>query len=173
MIEPGEYRGEILEASMSESKDGKPYALIKARPDGMNESVAWFGSFSDTIIKSGNNTGKRVGDMTAKTIGSFGVDDFSKIESIEGKKCIFGVKHEPDEKNGGQLRAKVSYIRPPGNSKPLSAAGAAGLNKFRAAAIEAARSAPKDDVRAPANGASGGTGYDDHDYGAGGDEIPF
>lgn len=162
MLEAGEYRGTIIEATMNESQDGKPYALIKAKADGHPETVSWFGSFSQTVIKSGNNLGRKVGEMTAKTIGSFGCDDFAKIDLIEGKKCIFGVKHEPDERNGGQLRAKVSYIRPRGTSRPLTAAVAAGLNQFRAAAIEAARAAPKE---APTHvrGDADESGIDQHD----------
>lgn len=164
MIEAGEYRGTVLEASIGEKEGGAPYALIKARPDGINENVSWFGSFSQTIISTGRNQGKKVGDQTAEVIGGFGVTDFTKINALEGRPCIFGVKVETWE---GKLQAKISYIRPPGNAKAASPASIAGLNAFRASAIEAAKSAPKPDVAAPTAAAVGGGSS------GGDDDIPF
>lgn len=186
MIQPGEYKGEIIDASMNESDDGKVYALAKLRPDNMNEAVTWFGSFSDTIISAGFNEGKSVGDVTAATLGSIGWNaDFTSLKTIIGRMVTFGVKHEPDRKKQGEVRAKVSYIKPIGTGKPVSGASARELAaKFKGAAIEAARNAPKDQPtsgsKAPAtNGskapASGGGGYDDHNYGGNSadDDIPF
>ena len=182
MIQPGEYSGEIVDASMNESDKGSAYALVKLRPDGTNESVTWFGSFSDTIIGAGFNLGKSVGEVTAKTLGSIGWNcDFTNLDSIIGKRVTFGVKHEPDQKNAGQLRAKVSYLKAIGTTKPLAGATARELAaKFKGAALEAAKNAPKDQA-APTNGhnrsagSSKSGGYDDADYGApaGEDDIPF
>lgn len=166
MLAAGEYKGEIIDASMNEN-DGKAYALVKVKPDGSAETVAWFGSFSETVIGSGFNQGKVVGEMTAATLGTLGWDcDFTNLNTIIGKKVVFGVKHEPDQKNDGQIRAKVSYLKPVGSTKPLGAGTAKGLAaRFKGAALEAKRNAPKEAPPA-SNSASedfGPTEYGDTD----------
>ncbi len=137
-----DYVGTIVNAELQEH-DGKLSAVVIVRPDGDTQTARWFGSFSDTVIQKGDNAGKVVGEMTAATLGKFGVTDFTKIGQIVGQPVAFGVKHKPDKKDPNKSWAEVNFIRPPGSNKPATAAGLASLSKFRGAAINAARNAPK------------------------------
>lgn len=135
-----DYIGKIVNAELQEV-DGKVSAVVIVRPDGDTQTARWFGSFSDTVIQKGDNAGKVVGEMTATTLGKFGCVDFAKISAIIGMPVAFGVKHRTDDK--GKVWADVNFIRPPGSGKPATPAGLAGLNRFRGAAIAAAKNAPK------------------------------
>jgi hypothetical protein len=165
-----DYVGEIVNAELTEN-DGKVGAVVLCRPDGSPEVVRWYGSFSETVIQSGDNAGKMVGETTAATLGLFGCTDFSKIDMLIGKKVAFGVKHKPGIKDASKIFAEVSWIRPPRAKNPATSAGIASINKFRGAAIEAAKNAPKQPPPAarPAANASrqqrepGDDGYSDFD----------
>lgn len=135
-----DYIGEIVHAELTEN-NGKVGAVVIVRPDGSPETARWYGSFSETTISGGRNEGKMVGEVTAATLGEFGCTDFSKIGELKGMKASFGVKHKPGE--GGKIWAEVNFIHPPRVGKPVTSAGLAGINRFKGAAIEAARSAPK------------------------------
>lgn len=174
-----DYIGTIVSAELTEN-NGKVGAIVYVRPDGSAESCRWYGSFSETIMGgTGRNAGKAVGEVTAATLGEFGCTDFSKIgEVLPGQRVAFGVKHKPDEKDPNKVWAEVNFIRPPRVAKPVTSAGLAGINRFKGAAIEAARSAPKP-VAKPAALPRDTGGYDDTDYGNSGgggradDDIPF
>jgi hypothetical protein len=167
-----DYVGVIVSAELSET-NGKVGAVVIVRPDGSPETARWYGSFSETVISGGRNEGKMVGECTAATLGEFGVTDFSKIAELVGKSCAFGVKHKPGE--NGRTYVEVNFIRPPRPQRPVTPAGLSGLNRFRGAALEASRAAPKPAPRpAAADSGSSRGGYDDTDYsGAGDDDIPF
>lgn len=135
-----DYIGEIINAELQEN-NGKVAAIVVVRPGGSAETARWFGSFSETVISSGHNEGKMVGEVTAETLGRFGCSDFAKIGEIVGQKVAFGVKHKPGE--NGKVFVECNFIRPPGSNNPATAAGIASINRFRGAAIEAAKKAPK------------------------------
>lgn len=138
-----DYIGEIVSAELTEN-DGKVGAIVVVRAEGSAETARWYGSFSDTIISSGRNEGKAVGEVTAATLGEFGCSDFNKIgEVLRGQRCSFGIKHKPDKKDPSKTWAEVNFIHPPRTAKPVTSAGLAGINRFKGAAIEAARNAPK------------------------------
>lgn len=135
-----DYIGKIVNAELQEN-EGKLSAVVIVRPDGDTQTARWFGSFSDTVISKGDNAGKVVGELTAATLGKFGCVDFAKIGALIGMPVAFGVKHRTDDK--GKVWADVNFIRPPGSGKPATSAGLASLAKFRGAAIDAAKNAPK------------------------------
>src|SRR5688500_6345544 len=91
-----DYFGEIVTAELQEN-NGKIAAVIVVRPGGSVEAARWFGSFSETVISSGFNEGRVVGEITTETLGKFGCTDFAKIGDIVGQKVAFGVKHKPGE----------------------------------------------------------------------------
>jgi hypothetical protein len=152
-----DYIGEIVSAELTEN-NGKVGAIVVVRPDGSPETARWYGSFSETRISNGRNEGKIVGEVTAATLGEFGITDFSKIGDMKGQRVAFGVKHKPGE--NGKVWAEVNFIHPPRVAKPVTSAGLAGINRFKGAAIEAARSAPKRQT-APVNNGAAGAGDDD------------
>jgi hypothetical protein len=176
-----DYIGVIVSAELTEN-NGKVGAIVVVRPDGSPQTARWYGSFSDTVIGGqGRNAGKMVGEVTAETLGSFGCSDFSKIgDVLPGQRVAFGVKHKPDKDDPEKMWAEVNFIRPPRVAKPVTSAGLAGINRFKGAALEAARSAPKPAPK-PSSQQSGSGGHDDDygptDYGgggsSGGDDIPF
>lgn len=136
-----DYIGVIVNAEIQEI-NGKLSAIVIVRPDGSPETARWFGSFSDTVISGeGRNAGKMVGEVTAATLGEFGCTDFAKIGQIIGQNVAFGVKHKPGE--NGKVWVECNFIRPPRANNPATASGLAGINRFRGAAIEAAKKAPK------------------------------
>jgi hypothetical protein len=137
-----DYIGEIVNAELVEN-EGKVGAVVICRPDGSTETARWYGSFSETVITQGDNAGKMVGELTAATLGEFGCTDFSKIEVIIGKKVAFGIKHKPGIKDPSKTFAEVNFIRPPRAKNPATSAGIASINKFRGAAVEAAKRAPQ------------------------------
>lgn len=156
-----DYIGKIVNAEIEE-RDGKLSAVVIVRPDGDAQTARWFGSFSDTVISKGDNTGKVIGELTAATLGKFGCVDFGKINALIGMPVAFGVKHRTDDK--GKVWADVNFIRPPGSSKPASSAGLASLARFRGAAIDAAKNAPRPAIASkPAR--EPGDDYDDYDNG--------
>lgn len=157
-----DYVGEIVSAELTEN-NGKVGAIVMVRPDGSPETARWYGSFSETVISGGRNEGKMVGDVTAAILGEFGCTDFSKISQIKGSRCAFGVKHKPG--NDGKVWAEVSWIGRPRVAKPVTSAGLAGLNRFKGAAIEAARSAPKPAAQPNSNGSGPPPGRFDDEYG--------
>ncbi len=156
-----DYIGTIVSAELTEN-NGKVGAIVYVRPDGSPETCRWYGSFSETVISNGNNAGRMVGEMTAATLGEFGITDFSKIAEMKGMPVSFGVKHKPGD--GGKIWAEVNFIHPPRVAKPVTSSGLAGINRFKGAAIEAARSAPKRPP-APANGGNRQSGAHDDDFG--------
>jgi hypothetical protein len=174
-----DYIGVIVSAELTEN-NGKVGAIVVVRPDGSSQTARWYGSFSDTVIGGqGRNAGKMVGEVTAETLGSFGCSDFSKIGDIlPGQRVAFGVKHKPDPQNPEKVWAEVNFIRPPRAAKPVTSAGLAGINRFKGAAIEAARSAPKPppkpapERRNDADDDFGPTDYDQPARAAD-DDIPF
>ncbi len=183
MLQPSnDYIGVIVSAEMTESDKGAVGAIIVVRPDGLGETARWYGPFTETVISKGPNEGKIVGEMTAETIGKFGCSDFTKIASIVGQPCAFGIKHEPDKEDPNKMWAKVSFLRPPRVARPVTSSGLAGINRFKGAAIAAARSAPKPAPKAASLPRDNG-GYDDSGYGGGAgtsvgggggdDDIPF
>lgn len=138
-----DYIGVIVSAELTEN-NGKVGAIVYVRPDGSAESCRWYGSFSETVFASGRNEGKAVGEVTAATLGEFGCSDFSKIgEILPGQRVAFGVKHKPDKEDPNKVWAEVNFIHPPRAAKPVTSAGLAGINRFKGAAIEAARKAPR------------------------------
>jgi hypothetical protein len=153
-----DYVGEIVSADLQEN-NGKIAAIVIVRPDGSAETARWFGSFSETVISAGHNEGRMVGDVTAETLGRFGCTDFAKIAELVGKKVAFGVKHKPGE--NGKVFVECNFIRPPGAANPASAAGIASINRFRGAAIEAAKKAPKPAAKPPMR-EPGEDNYDAH-----------
>lgn len=164
-----EYVGEIVSAELTEN-NGKVGAIVIVRPDGSPESARWYGSFSETRISSGRNEGKLVGEMTAQTLGEFGCVDFGKIGDIKGQRVAFGIKHKPGE--NGKTWVEVSFIHPPRAAKPVTSQGLAGINRFKGAAIEAARGAPKPTPRAQQDGGDSEFGPTNYD-GPPDDDIPF
>lgn len=170
-----DYVGTIVSAELTESKKGSVGAVIVVRPDGASEVARWYGPFTDTVIKKGPNEGKIVGEMTAETIGKFGCSDFTKIGAIVGQACAFGIKHEQDEKDPSKFWARVSFIRPRRTARPVTSSGLAGINRFKGAAIEAARHAPKPNAKTPASkSATHDDDFGPTDYGqSGDDDIPF
>jgi hypothetical protein len=159
--ESNDYIGTIAAADLQEV-DGKLSAFVVCRPDGSNETARWFGSFSETVIKTGRNEGKMVGEMTAETLGQFGCTDFAKIAQLIGQRVAFGVKHKPSEKDPNKIFVECNFIRPPRAANPASAAGVASLSKFRAAAMAAAKNAPKPAAPPTRERESGEDNYDDH-----------
>lgn len=155
-----DYVGEIVSAELTEN-NGKVGAILVVRPDGSPETARWYGSFSETVIGSGRNQGKTVGETTAATLGELGCTDFSKVSELVGAKVAFGIKHKPGD--DGKIWVEVNYVAPPRQAKPVTASGLAGLNRFRAAAIEASKNAPKREKKAPPPASNGA--YDDRDYG--------
>ena len=155
-----DYIGEIVSAELTEN-NGKVGAIVVVRPDGSPETARWYGSFSETVISSGRNQGKSVGEVTAATLGEFGCTDFSKIGEIVGSKVAFGIKHKPGD--DGKIWVEVNFIGVPRKAKPVTAGGLAGLNRFRAAAIEASKNAPKREKKTTPPASNGA--YDDRDYG--------
>lgn len=173
-----DYIGTIVSAELTEN-NGRVGAIVVVRPDGSPETARWYGSFSDTVIGGqSRNTGKAVGEVTAGTLGEFGCSDFSKIsEVLPGQRVAFGVKHKPDAKDPNKIWAEVNFIHPPRVAKPVTSSGLAGINRFKGAAIEAARNAPKPAAK-PAAGPPVDNSYDDQDYGTSNkgeadDGIPF
>jgi hypothetical protein len=159
--ESNDYIGTIAAADLQEI-DGKLSAFVVCKPDGSAETARWFGSFSDTVISKGRNEGKMVGEMTAETLGQFGCTDFSKIGQIVGQRVAFGVRHKQSEKDPTKTFVECSFIRPPRAANPASAAGVASLSKFRAAAMAAAKNAPKPAAAPPKEREPGDDSYDDH-----------
>lgn len=145
-----DYFGKIVNAELQEWDDGTVSAVVICRPEGSAETARWSGSFSDKEVEKGQNKGRTWGELTAETLGSFGVVDFTKIGQLIGQPVCFGVKHRVDDK--GKTWADVNFIRPGGNRRPASAAGIASINRFRGVAIEAAKKAPK-----PVSGNAGAT----------------
>ncbi len=135
-----DYIGEIVHAELQEN-NGKVAAIIVCRPNGGTDTARWFGSFSEKVISAGFNEGRVVGEVTAETLGKFGCVDFVKIGELVGQKVAFGVKHKPGE--NGKVFVECNFIRPPGSANPATAAGIASINRFKGAAIEAAKKAPK------------------------------
>lgn len=182
LAQSNDYIGVIVSAELTEN-EGKVGAIVLVRPEGSSESARWYGSFSDTVIGSGPNEGKCVGEVTAATLGRFGCSDFAKIsEVLPGQKVAFGVKHKPDPKDSSKTWVEVNFIRPPTNAKPVTSAGLAGINRFKGAAIDAARNAPKPPSKSTSKPSGGGsydddfgpTNYDGGGSGRGGDDdIPF
>jgi hypothetical protein len=165
LAQSNDYIGVIVSAELTEN-NGKVGAIVYVRPDGSAESARWYGSFSETIMGGqSRNAGKMVGEVTAETLGEFGCTDFSKIGSIlPGQRVAFGVKHKPDEKDPSKMWAEVNFIRPPRVAKPVTSAGLAGINRFKGAAIEAARKAPKPALNAQSNNKPPvDSSYDDYD----------
>jgi hypothetical protein len=159
-----DYIGKIVNAELQE-RDGKLSAVIIVRPDGSPHTARWFGSFSETVIGGqGRNAGKIVGEVTAATLGEFGLTDFGKIESLIGQPVAFGVKHNPGE--NGKIWVECNFIRPPRPKNPATSAGLASINRFRGAAIEAARKVPK--PSAPAGGSQQSRGREPGD-----DDAPY
>ena len=137
-----DYLGEIVMAELQES-NGKMGAVVLCRPAGLQEVGRWFGSFSETVISresKSKNAGRMVGEVTAETLGEFGCTDFAKIDVLIGQRVKFGIKHVPDREDPEKIWCEVNFIHPL-RSKPASAAGLAGINRFRGAAIEAAKKA--------------------------------
>jgi hypothetical protein len=171
MLQVGsDYVGEIVSAELTEN-NGKVGAVVVVRPDGSPETARWYGSFSDTRISAGRNEGKLVGEVTAATLGEFGCTDFSKIGEIRGQRVRFGVKHKSGD--DGKIWVEANFIHPPRTAKPVTSAGLAGINRFKGAAIEAARSAPKRTATPAAPASNGGR---DDDFGPtnyGDDDPPF
>jgi hypothetical protein len=155
-----EYIGEIVNAELQEN-NGKVAAVIIARPNGSPETARWFGSFSETVISGGRNEGRVVGEVTAETLGAFGCTDFTKIGQLVGQKCAFGVKHKPGE--NGKVFVECNFIRPPRAANPATPAGIASINRFRGAAIEAARKAPKPSTQSKPMREPGEDNYDQLD----------
>jgi len=142
MLEPSnDYFGKIVNAELQEWDNGTVSAVVICRPDGGVETVRWSGAFSDTVIQSGRNKGRTWGEITAETLGSFGLTDFNRIAELIGQPVAFGVKHREDE--NGKVWADANFIRPGGNRRPASAAGLASINRFRGVAMAAAQKAPK------------------------------
>ena len=151
-----DYIGEIVDANLQESDDGKMGAVVLVRPDNAQEVGRWFGSFSETVIdptSKSRNAGRMVGEVTAETLGEFGCTDFSRIDALIGMKCKFGVKHTQDKKDPEKIWVEVNFIRPL-RAKPASASGLASINKFRGAALAAAKGAPKPPAK-PSTGNGG------------------
>jgi hypothetical protein len=177
LAESNDYIGVIISADLTEN-NGKVGAVVVVRPDGSGESARWYGSFSDTVIGGqGRNAGKMVGEVTAATLGEFGCADFSKIgDVLPGQRVAFGVKHKPGVSDPTKTFAEVNFIHPPRTVKPVTSAGLAGINRFKGAAIEAARKAPK---AAPKSAPASNSRSDDDDYSGYGnsraadDDIPF
>lgn len=171
-----DYIGVIVSAELTEN-NGKVGAIVVVRPDGSGETARWYGSFSETVISGqGRNAGKMVGEVTAETLGEFGCSDFSKIGSIlPGQRVAFGVKHKPGTTDPTKTFVEVNFIHPPRAAKPVTSAGLAGINRFKGAAIEAARKAPKPASKpAPqSNGASEDEDYSGYGGSRGDDDIPF
>lgn len=136
-----DYFGKIVNAELQEWDDGSVSAVVICRPDGSAETARWSGSFTDKRIEKGTNQGRTWGELTAETLGSFGVTDFTKVGQLIGQPVCFGVKHRVDDNN--KTWADVSFIRPGGNRRPASVAGIASINRFRGAAIEAAKKSPR------------------------------
>ena len=154
------YIGEIVNAELSEDK-AQVVAIVFVRPDGSPETARWRGTFSDTQIRSGKNEGRSWGEVTAETLGEFGITDFSRIAELKGKKCSFGIKHNPGD--DGKIWVEVNFIAPPRAAKPVTSAGLAGLAKFKGAALEAAKKAGVTRQAAPMR-EPGDDGYDaEHD----------
>lgn len=176
-----DYVGVIVSAELTESEKGNVGVIVIVRPEGSPETARWYGSFSDTVIGKGDNAGRAVGEVTAEIIGKFGCTDFSKIgEILKGQAVAFGVKHRPDKDDPNKMWAEVNFIRPPRTARPVTSSGLAGINRFKGAAIAAAKNAPKPASKPNGNQqSSAGGGYDDDfgptDYGSGrgGDDIPF
>ncbi len=168
-----EYLGEIVSAELTEN-NGKVGAIVLVRADGSPETARWYGSFSETRIGKGRNEGRLVGEVTAETLGSFGCSEFSKIGELKGMRVAFGIVHKPATDGSGKVWQEVNFIQPPRVAKPVTSSGLAGINRFKGAAIEAARGAPKaappqQQRRSDANDDFGPT-----DYGAPpDDDIPF
>lgn len=173
MLQAGEYKGNIIDASMNES-ERSPYALVRVQPTGNPETVSWFGSFSETVIGSGPNQGRTVAAMTIEALAKLGWDgNFEKLDSLVGREVVFGVKNEPDRNNSDQMRVKVSYIRLPGSSKPMQPATAKSLSaKFKGEALAAIKTAKAPPAPAKPNGA-GSEDFGPTDYGDAGEEAPF
>lgn len=167
MLQPSnDYIGVIVSAELTESEKGNVGAIVIVRPEGSAETCRWYGSFSDTVITKGDNAGRSVGEMTAETIGKFGCSDFSKIgEVLKGQPVAFGVKHRPDKDDPAKIWAEVNFIRPPRVARPVTSAGLAGINRFKGAAIEAARKAPQAARPAQSQRATApvDTSYDEYD----------
>ena len=157
-----DYLGEIVNAELQEN-DGKVAAIVLCRPDGSPEVARWFGSFSETVIQNGRNAGKMVGECTAATLGEFGCTDFSRIEMLIGQKVSFGIKHTQGRDDPNKTFVEVNFIHPPRAKKPATAAGLAGINKFRGAAIEAAKGAKAPAPRPAARPAQREMGDDSYD----------
>lgn len=177
MINAGKHRTHVHSAELRKSTKeggGAPYALLSFNIG--NESVEYFGSFSETVISTGKNAGRRVGELTAETLVALGWDgDLTKLSEIEGVECSIVVEHVTDDKG---TRARVKFVNPLGGGAPVEASDVALLNKsFRATILEAKKARktmPTKVVAAPAvaNGTGGG-GYSNADYPPEDGDMPF
>lgn len=168
MLEPSnDYFGKIVNAELQEWDDGTVSAVVICRPDGSAESARWSGAFTTREIKNGRNAGRTWGEVTAETLGSFGLTDFNRIGDLIGQPVSFGVKHREDDK--GKVWADVNFIRPGGNRRPASAAGLASINQFRGAAMAAATKLPKSKPNSPSSREPG----DDYEEQYDPDNDPF
>lgn len=137
-----DYQGEIVSASLAEDQ-GRLAAVVYVRPDGSAETARWRGTFDETVIRNGTNEGRQWGEITAECLGEFGITDFARIADMKGMKCSFGIKHNPgkDKEGKPKIWVEVNFIHPLRNAKPVSSQGLASLNRFKGAAIAAARKA--------------------------------
>ena len=103
MITPGTYAAKAVDASLGETKEGKPYVMITFEiTDGEHATsqVPWFGHFTD---KTRHQTAR-----TMKLLGFTGTD-IRQLDTVRGSTSIT-VENEasPD----GQMRARVRFVGP-------------------------------------------------------------
>lgn len=165
------YNGEIVSAALTED-NGRVAAVVYVKSDGSPETARWRGTFDDTVIKAGENAGRSWGELTAETLGQFGITDFTRIGDMKGMRVRFGIKHSPDKNDPRKIWQEVNYIATERVLKPVTSQGLASLNRFKGVAIEAARKsgAPRQASRAqtPSNR---GDAYEGADYDYGPDPL--
>jgi hypothetical protein len=164
-----DYQGEIISAVLSEDQ-GRISAIVHVRPDGSAETARWRGTFDETEIRNGTNQGRQWGEITAECLGEFGITDFARIGDMKGMKCSFGIKHSPgkDKEGKPKIWVEVNFIHPIRNVKPVTSQGLASLNRFKGAALAAARktNAPRQQAAPAASNRGDAYEHDDFaDYG--------
>lgn len=148
MIPEGKYyEKKIVHAELRSTEEGKRYVIVKVEING--DTADWFGSFKDTVIQSGSNAGKTVGDVTCETLVAVGWNgDWGRLDDdLRGKPCDVTIEHDEYK---GKAKAKVRYLNPIGGGASVDAGDVAELNsKFRATIVAAKKKRPA--VEAPAS----------------------
>lgn len=125
MLNPGKYHpSKALKGELREGQKA-PYVAVEFQtPAG---TIWWNGSLSETEIPNG----MKVCDITIRDLLACGWDgkDIAALVGLGTKEVELVVVHKPDNRNNGQIQAKVKYINRPGEGGSKAKAAEASTAK--------------------------------------------